>query len=53
MMDPDCNCPKTKCERHGKCDECRQFHGAKGKLPYCERPKSSIVGSIKRMIGLG
>jgi hypothetical protein len=33
----DCPCPKTGCELHGRCVECRAKHGAKGMLPRCER----------------
>ncbi len=33
----DCPCPKKGCELHGHCVECRAKHGAKGKLPRCER----------------
>jgi len=33
----DCPCPKRGCELHGRCVECRAKHGAKGKLPRCER----------------
>lgn len=50
MVSPDCACPKARCERHGKCDECRQYHGLNGKLPYCERAKTSLIGSIKNII---
>lgn len=35
-IDPYCSCPK-KCKYHGKCDECYDNHGSKGKLPYCKR----------------
>ena len=33
----DCPCPKIRCELHGRCAECREKHGKKGKLPRCER----------------
>ena len=33
----DCPCPKKKCSRHNRCKECYQYHGDKGKLPYCLR----------------
>jgi hypothetical protein len=33
----DCPCPKSGCERHGRCRECRDKHGRKGQLPRCER----------------
>ena len=35
-----CNCPKTKCTRHGKCDECRKHHAEHKKYPpFCDRQK--------------
>ncbi|HEX3038084.1 MAG TPA: hypothetical protein VHO94_03720 [Oscillospiraceae bacterium] len=34
----ECNCPKTKCERHGNCEECIKHHEAKKRYPpYCKR----------------
>ncbi len=33
----ECPCPKKKCERRGRCQECYDHHAAKGKLPYCLR----------------
>jgi hypothetical protein len=33
----DCPCTKKGCELHGHCAACRAKHGAKGKLPRCER----------------
>jgi len=35
--EPDCPCPKVKCERHNHCPECYVYHARKGKLPYCMR----------------
>ena len=32
-----CSCPKTTCERHGKCTECRAYHSTKKSRPHCER----------------
>lgn len=35
-----CPCKRTGCERHGKCDECREYHHSKssGKsLTRCEK----------------
>jgi hypothetical protein len=33
-----CNCPKTKCERHGNCDACTEHHRLNKKYePYCIR----------------
>lgn len=46
MMTENKNCPcKRKCERHGKCTECRKHH-AQFKKPFsvaCER-----IGKTKR-----
>ena len=33
----DCTCPKKKCDRHGNCAKCENYHIIKGKLPYCKR----------------
>ena len=43
MENKDCPCRKKKCERHGKCDECRAHHEAsKRQRPVaCERKKRS------------
>ena len=30
-LNPNCNCPNTKCPRHGNCMECVEFHKADGK----------------------
>ena len=35
-----CPCPKEKCPRHGLCQECAAYHGAKGKLSYCLRSRT-------------
>nr|WP_319489146.1 hypothetical protein [uncultured Caproiciproducens sp.] len=33
-----CNCPRIKCERHGKCAECMAHHEKNKKHPpYCKR----------------
>ncbi len=37
----DCSCPKKKCERHGYCEECKAYHGRKGKQPHCLRKKDT------------
>ena len=34
-----CPCPRMKCERHGRCTECWNYHFSKKKLPYCLRKK--------------
>ena len=26
MINENCPCKKKKCERYGKCDECRKYH---------------------------
>ena len=41
MQNENCPCKKKKCERHGKCDECRKHHtSSKHQRPvYCERRK--------------
>jgi len=33
----DCPCTKRKCERHGKCRECYEFHSGGRRPPYCLR----------------
>ena len=35
-----CPCPKQKCPRHGHCQECAGYHGAKGKLAFCLRERN-------------
>ncbi|WP_371802904.1 hypothetical protein [Candidatus Lokiarchaeum ossiferum] len=38
LIPPDqCPCPKSTCIRHGKCEECRNYHYSLFKLPFCER----------------
>jgi hypothetical protein len=46
----DCNCPKN-CVRHGRCDECRQFHAnaKRPSPPYCRRRQKP--GLLKRLFG--
>ena len=39
LAQADCPCPK-RCPRHGQCQACAAYHGAKGKLPYCFRSKT-------------
>ena len=34
-----CTCPKNKCVRHGKCQECMEKH--KSSLPRCKRENKS------------
>lgn len=37
----NCTCKRTKCERHGNCEECIAHHKEKETkyLPYCMREK--------------
>lgn len=43
----NCPCKKKKCERHGKCDECRKHHAESKRPRPCERqPKSSVLPAI-------
>ncbi len=32
-----CNCPKTRCENHGRCGPCKERHARKGGLAFCQR----------------
>ena len=38
-LNPNCNCPKTECPRHGNCMECVEHHKSipGGKIPFCMR----------------
>ena len=37
VVNSACPCPKTKCKRHGRCNECRAHHKDSNKLRPCER----------------
>lgn len=39
MENKDCPCKRTKCERHGNCDACREHHrlSKHQSFPACER----------------
>jgi len=39
----ECICKKRSCERHGKCDECIEFHKTNKREPYCKK-KKAILG---------
>jgi hypothetical protein len=39
-----CDCPKNKCERHGNCKECMEYHTKT--LPRCKREKKERSESI-------
>lgn len=37
-LNPNCNCPKTECPRHGNCMACVEAHKSEGKnIPFCLR----------------
>jgi hypothetical protein len=42
----DCPCPKVVCKRHTLCDECEASNALKGEIPFCRRPKVSLLGKI-------
>ena len=48
----DCPCPKVSCKRHTFCDECEAAHIPNGGLPFCRRPKRSLWGKIRKLLGL-
>jgi len=31
----NCQCPCDSCERHGKCDECQEYHHSRGEETGC------------------
>ncbi|SDD98536.1 hypothetical protein [Sporomusa acidovorans] len=37
----NCICPKTTCERHGKCCECINFHRGRKEKVFCMRDQES------------
>lgn len=45
-LNPNCNCPKTECPRHGDCIACVEAHKAVegGKIPYCLRFMVKVQG---------
>ncbi len=45
-LNPNCNCPKTECPRHGDCMACVEAHKAVegGKIPYCLRFMVKVQG---------
>ena len=46
-----CPCSKKNCPRHGQCHECAAYHGDKGKLPYCFRPRTRWDKQCKALTG--
>lgn len=47
MNETNCNCSKTKCERHGNCIECRKYHENKNQIPRCERKSIWKIWNIE------
>lgn len=48
----NCPCKKKKCERHGKCDECRKHHaGSKRPRPCEKRGSVSCLADELTLIG--
>ena len=47
-LNPNCNCPKTECPRHGDCMACVEAHKAVegGKIPYCRSPGRACPGDL-------
>ena len=47
MVEKECPCKKKNCERHGKCDACREYHAnSKRQRPVaCERNHQSLKKS--------
>lgn len=43
-INKNCPCKREKCERRGKCDECRAYHAKAGRqIPVsCEKGKAEI-----------
>ncbi|MGI6171627.1 MAG: hypothetical protein ACOYIC_07900 [Butyricicoccus sp.] len=48
----DCPCKRTKCERHGDCDACREHHHSKGSgrkaLTRCEKLEKKVQRKAER-----
>lgn len=39
MDNINCPCKRTKCERYGNCDACREHHKNLKSSPWCDRQK--------------
>jgi len=39
ILNPDCPCANSTCERHSDCTACLASHKSRGNLPACQRPK--------------
>jgi len=43
-----CDCKKIKCERHGKCKECIEYHKNHKRPVYCKRKKRKLPRIFER-----
>ena len=34
-INKNCPCPETSCPRHGKCQECQEYHHKRGEKTSC------------------
>lgn len=52
-MNPNCKCPRKKCERHGNCAECQIFHGDPKKvINFCKWAEIAGFEEQESRIGL-
>jgi hypothetical protein len=49
-INKNCVCTHKNCARHGKCDECRAFHSAKGDKTMCERKRKKRQDTEKNTV---
>ena len=49
MMNEQCPCKRTKCERHGNCEQCREHHKTvkKNVQVACERQPKKEEKEVK------
>jgi len=47
-LNENCICPRKSCVRHGKCDECRAYHEAKGEKSNCDKKKQKAERKEQR-----
>ncbi len=45
IINENCPCKRKKCERHGKCDECRKHHAEseRQRPVYCEKKEKGMT----------
>ena len=51
MNNTNCPCKRTKCERHGDCDKCREYHHnkhSKKSLTRCEKLEKKEQRTVNR-----